>query len=305
MMLQLQAEVGLDSVGATALSDWLWAAPRIGLKIGNSAHRALIIELLHRLVEMRGELTPRQVTTSLGGLARMRFKWAQLPEQTRTDIITALDSLATDFNDREIGNCLHSLSKLQIPWGGLPLSVRASLLEVFVRESASLVSQQGSMALYSLGMMGLDINCASVSQSVRDHIYLVAVAVVQESTHNRRHTVAQQVTNVVYGLAKMRANWKDMPHDARDGVTEAVCHLNSSLNEQEVANLVYSLGLMGCRWDGLPADARSALSGMVASRLRGMITQGLSCTMYGLALMDAQWGQVGHWPRHTAFTPRP
>jgi len=286
IMIRLKDEYGLENIGATAISDWLWALPRVGLKIGNPQHRALTMELVHRFVGING-LTPRQVTTSLGGLARMRFKWSQLPEQMRTDIVTALDLVAINFNDREIGNCLHSLSKLQIPWTSLPPSVRSALLEVFVRESAALISQQGSMAIYSLGMMGLDIT--STPQAIQDHIYLVGSTVVQEASHNRRRTVAQQVTNVVYGFAKMACKWPTIPPHVQRGITDAILSLHQSLNEQEVANLLYSLGLVECKWENLDPEVQHVLLDTTAERFPRMIAQGLSCSIYGLALMGAKW----------------
>ena len=144
---------GLGGLDPTAISDWLWSIPRVGLRVGNLQHRKLTMELLHALVEGEGEgegeecpgkapgrmsheyyggarggavrenfseplvssvraspsfpvplrvsrLTPRQVTTSLGGIARMRLKWNQLQPQTQADIIAALDAAARNFNDR-------------------------------------------------------------------------------------------------------------------------------------------------------------------------------------------------------------
>jgi hypothetical protein len=108
------------------------------------------MKLLHTFCEINN-LNARQVTTTLGGLARLRLRWDFLSKQTREDLMKAMSVVAIRLNDREVGNILHSCSKLNIPWEVFPGTVRSDLLESFVRNSKKLISQQGSMAIYSLG----------------------------------------------------------------------------------------------------------------------------------------------------------
>jgi hypothetical protein len=244
------------------------------------------MELLHKFVEAEG-LTPRQVTTSLGGLARMRLKWEQLSSGTRRDIVTALDAVCLEFNDREIGNCLHSLSKLQLPWSGLPVSVQAGLLETFMKKSKSLVSQQGSMAIYSLGLMGLEAE--TVTQAVRDHIFIVALAVLEETKVSTYRSVSQQTSNVIYGLAKMGFKWASIPLHVQEGIEDAIRNVIKYMNEQEVANTIYSFSLLGVSWDQLSGNVRNDMVKIASLKMERMIPQGLSNTLYGMALMGARW----------------
>ena len=99
---------------ASRVSELIWSLGRLGFKANVPEQAALAMELLHNLCENKS-LTCREVTTALGGLARMNMKWIYLKEETRTDIRTAIGSVALRLNDREIGNILHSMTKLMVP----------------------------------------------------------------------------------------------------------------------------------------------------------------------------------------------
>ena len=291
IMIAFQNKNNFKNINATCISDWLWSLPRVGFNVANNSHRDMVMLLLHRLVRIP-RLTPRQVTTSLGGLARMRFKWIQLPETTQNDIIIALEAVAIKFNAREICNCLHSLSKLKIPWSGLPPQVRSSLLECFILQSSAggLVSQQGSMTIYSLGLMGLKLyDC---TPAVQDHIWLVTLAVVEEALVDNRKNIAQHVSNVIYGAAKFGAQYDRMSLQLIDSIYQALHHIMPIMNEQEVANVIYSFGLMGYPWKSIPDATKEVIMTSFHDKVSGMITQGLSCTIYGLHLMGMKWTQI-------------
>ena len=106
-------------------------------------------------------------------------------------MIAAVGQVASTLNDREVGNLLHSLSKLAVPWSVFPKPVQHDLLESFIRVSKLLVSQQGSMAVYSLGLMGLTLD--NVTPAVRDHVFVVALSVLEESKVHVHPSVTQQV----------------------------------------------------------------------------------------------------------------
>lgn len=148
-----EEEGGIDSsvlLTPTLLSEWIWSLSKLGFKLKNRQHNALIMELLHLFCSYP-TLSSRQVTTTLGGLSKLKCKWKHISVKLKEDIVHALNSVVLQLNDREVGNLLHSLSKLEVPWGELPNSVQNGFLESFVRNSKLLVSEQGSMAVYALG----------------------------------------------------------------------------------------------------------------------------------------------------------
>lgn len=94
------------------------------------------------------------------------------------------------------------------------------------------------MAVYSLGLLGLSLD--NVTPAVRDHIFVVALSVLEESKVHVHQSVTQQVSNVIYGLAKMGVRYKNLPPYVVTGIEEGVLNTMDSMNEQEVSNTIYS-----------------------------------------------------------------
>jgi hypothetical protein len=228
----------MHKLSPSNLSDWIWSLGKLGFKAYTPKHQKLCMELLHRLCISDG-LTARQVTTSFGGLAKIGIRWSNLTPIMQDDITSLVGTVCTSLNDREIGNLLHSLSKMVIPWASLPTAVQSGLLECLTRHSKHLISQQGSMAVYSMGTMGLQID--KVTPAVRDHVYLISLSVLKQTAHGTHHKyLSQQASNVIYGLAKMGVQMAECPEYVREGILLAVVKVMPQMNEQEVANTVYS-----------------------------------------------------------------
>lgn len=248
----------LDNFDANTVTESLWSIGKVGYRLSTPLEREVTMRLLNRLClcqEQGDELTSRQVTTSIGGLAKLGLKWNFVPKQTKDDLVKMVGYTATSLNDREVSNLLHSLSKMLTPWSAFPRQVQAGLLESFVRESQHLVSQQGSMSIYSLGLMGLQID--GCTPAIRDRIYVVALNVLREDSKNavtaksqqQKRYACQQVSNVIYGLAKAGARYQSLPPHVKKTLEDAVLQSLALMNEQEVSNTVYSHGIMGASWE--------------------------------------------------------
>eukprot|EP01041_Mallomonas_annulata_P011850 gene11850-24840_t len=277
----------LDKLDATDIANCLWSLPKIGFKVIVPDHKRLCMALLHQLCE-KDELTPREVTTGLGGLSKIHLKWDDLTPQNQEDIFMSLDAVSSKLNDREIGNILHSLSKIQMPWIKCPKSVQNGLLQSFVFHSKRLIAQQGAMSIYSFGLMGVELE--ELTPALRDCLFLVAMNVLKD-TESIDTSISQQISNVIYGIAKLGVKkGKSLP----PAVFEAVLHgvrnvMGKHMNEQEVSNTIYSFGIMGIRWNELPSDIIQLFEISISQRIRKMITQGVSNSLYGMGLMGAEW----------------
>jgi len=163
---------------ATCTAEVVWIMSRIGFGVSTPLEREAMQMLLDRLCQLQRngeeEITPRIVTTSVGGFAKLGLRWQFVSQSNKDDMVGMIGITASSLNDREVSNLLHALSKMTIPWATFPKAVQEGLLESFVRESSALVSQQGSMTIYSLGLMGLSVG--SVAPNVRDRIYTVALS---------------------------------------------------------------------------------------------------------------------------------
>ena len=155
--------------------------------------------LLHKFCRL-DSLTARQITTGMGGIAKLNVKWNYLSGDMRQELLNALDTTVRSLNDREVANLLHTFSKLQIPWNDLSVSIQQGLLESFVFHSEALVSEQGSMAIYALGLIGLQKS--NLDATVTRHIFSVTILVLSESSISTIREVNQQVS-LIYLLSKL------------------------------------------------------------------------------------------------------
>ena len=146
--------------------------------------------LVHQFFQL-DTLTSRQITTGMGGIAKLNVKWSHLSSDMRQGLLNALDTTVRSLNDREVANLLHTFSKLQISWKDLSSSIQEGLLDSFVLHSEALVSEQGSMAIYALGLLGLQKT--NLDTKVMQHIFSVAILVLSESSIRTSREVSQQV----------------------------------------------------------------------------------------------------------------
>lgn len=264
---------------------------RLGFSSNNQMHSDMYNNLLHHLCE-KNDLNGREVTTTLGGLAKMNVKWNYLAADTREDIKIAIGKVALTLNDREIGNILHSMTKLFIPWDEFPPSVQNDLLESFVRNSQKekMFSHQGSMTIYSLGLLGIKID--NVTPAVRDNIFSTGIIVLEESLTNIHKSVTQQSSNVVYGFMKLGIKWSSLPSNVKICIERAILNIMGYMNEQEVANTIYSLGVMDAAWADLSSEMQGIIESTAIRRLQNMIPQGISNTIYGMGAMNAQFASM-------------
>ena len=258
---------------ASRISELIWSMGRLGFKATVPEQAGLAMELLHRLTDNKS-LSCREVTTALGGLARMNMKWMYLHEGTRTDIRTAIGAVALRLNDREIGNILHSMTKLMVPWHEFPNMTQNHLLESFVRNSIDqkMVSHQGSMAIYSLGLLGIKLD--AVTPAARDNIFSTSINVLEESYTAKTKQVTQQSSNVIYGLMKMGAEWNELPSPVKECIIKGFESVGESMNEQEVANTIYSLGGMEAKFSELPESMGGIIESTAIRAFPRMIPQG-------------------------------
>jgi hypothetical protein len=175
------------------IADCLWSMGKIGFSNNNQLRFSFAVTLVEQLCKLNGHVTARQLTTGLGGAAKQSIKWANLPDRVKNDVLETLERVCQTCNDREIGNLLHTLSKLGVKWRFLSNSTQKALLDTVIKNTASLVSQQGSMAIYALGTMGLGID--QVSAPLRNSLCAISHSVLCEAFEqksNNKH-LPQQV----------------------------------------------------------------------------------------------------------------
>lgn len=284
----------VEKLDKSQLSNWIWSMGRLGFKQSNVLHKDLIKDLIHRLISFKN-LSGREVTTSMGGIGRLNIRWQYLEKPLRDDIFGLLIPVCSELNDREIGNVLHAMAKISIPWTQMPLELQKGLLDNLKGHSEGLMAQQGTMSVYSLGALGMNIN--EVSKEIKETIFFVSRQVLAHSaealnvknSNGVKFPGTQQTSNILYGLAKLECKFYQIPSDLRALIDIALRNVMELMNEQEVANSVYSLGVMNAKWDLLSQELKETISTTLEKRYHLMIPQGVSNSIYGMALLGVNW----------------
>eukprot|EP01038_Epipyxis_sp_PR26KG_P013231 gene13231-17731_t len=274
-------------------AECIFSMPKLGFSLQFPKYRDLTFSLIEKL-KIAEFVTSRDVTTSFGGLAKLRMQWKYLPPATQSDLLDLVSSVVGLFNDREISNILHSMSKLSITWNDIPQKLQNELLAIFMARADKLVSQQGTMSVYAFGILGVSL--PKLPQNVQTAIYDVSSSVLGQSAES-----SQQVANIIYGLAKLDARYSQLPDSVKESMFIGIRKMMHLMNEQEVANTVYALGIIGAKWTDLPDDIGIIISTESAKKFKTMTNQGLSSSVYGMGLLGYQWSWMNNILKKSLF----
>ena len=142
-------------LSVSILVDWIWSVPQLGIRNSIPQHRDLVLRLIDRLYQPHHVLTAREVTTSVTGMAKFRLFWNRITNlDTKRNMVKAFGDVSPQLNEQEIGMMLHSLSKMNVPWTDLG-DVQMNILNALSKLKSRVINRQGSISIYSLGLMGL------------------------------------------------------------------------------------------------------------------------------------------------------
>ena len=160
------------------LADMIWSLGKIGTKYTKPEEKQFLAQYLGGLLERHQSklLSSRDVTTVMGGLSKSGVRFHSFEPQIQAAMMRVFGDTAHTFNDREVSNILHSMTRIGLTWAELPMSFRNGIVESMNREHHNMINQQASMCIYSLGLLGLDID--KVAPAVRDRVYTIARSVL-------------------------------------------------------------------------------------------------------------------------------
>jgi hypothetical protein len=144
----------LDHVADDQIADMIWGLGKLATRHSNTKFRTVNQRLWTKLCSQQS-ITPRQVTTSFVGFAKLNIKWESMEADIRSSVQRMVRSVAQSLNEREIGNVLHSLSKMGVPWLELSAPTREALLTSLLRHGTKMQDEHGAMSLYALGILGV------------------------------------------------------------------------------------------------------------------------------------------------------
>jgi len=171
---------------------WIWCISKLGFQVSSEGYQDLLINMINVIYESR-ELEPRDVTTSITGMAKLKFLIHDLPANAVSNILRVIEPVSMVVNAREVGNLLHSLCKMGVEWKDLSPKTRSGYLQSFSRHKAELLNQQGSMSIYSLGLMGCVFD--ELDSKSKDDVIEVMQGIFEEVKKDQFRAKIQHVRN--------------------------------------------------------------------------------------------------------------
>lgn len=177
------------------LANWIWSLPKLGFRSGNPQHREIMLRLIDTLYRLDGRsLTARMVTTSVTGMSKFKLLWNKISNPTtRESILRAVGSTCHNLNDQEIGMTLHSLCKIQVDWKDIPDTVRSEIFKSISYHKSNIINRQGSISIYSLGLMGLEFD--ELSSQTKDDLFFISDNVLQKIFTEDDRSAVQHVSH--------------------------------------------------------------------------------------------------------------
>jgi hypothetical protein len=153
----------LDYIEGSSLADIIWSVGKLATGHSNKKHRACNAALRRRFLTMPNP-SSRQVTTALGGLAKLGMRWDELTAAEQEQFNAMLAQVASSLNEREVGNLLHSLSRIGLTWAQLSSPAQSKLLANLLRQAGRMKAEHGAMTVYALGILGLGFEQLSAEE---------------------------------------------------------------------------------------------------------------------------------------------
>ena len=236
-----------------------------------------------------------EISNCLSGLGRLSCDWSSLPPILKNSFGSAFLRVSKDLGNQGLTQQVHGLGRMNAEFASLPAKVQNGLIRK-IKLSGKLNDQKIANLIYGLGKL----NCAfgaRQGQGAQEKRYVLPVKVQQclidALSKQSWKMTAQGISNSVWGLMLMGAQWHDIPFDAQQAIVRAIERQASQMDEQLVANVAYGLGRIDCKWSGLPPRVQRAFMAAIEMHAyKDMVPAGAIMTLLGLGRMGLHWTEL-------------
>ena len=237
----------------------------------------------------RGQMSEQTLVNTVYALGKMECPYLSLPANTRRLLLIELQRTSSVMGPAAVANVLWALGRMKAKWSLLSESFRKSMLARIV-EVSPLGSHALTIAVTGLAKMDTRWSDIDLDPTTRTVLLEAAVQLCQGATE-------QQLSNLVYGLAKMGATWTtstyspnhnqnrdgesrdnkqtvigdQLPEELRMQFVVAVEALAPKFTDLGLTNTIYGLAKMGCELNepSLSSSALTALSAALFGPVKG------------------------------------
>ena len=197
-------------------------------------------------------------------LAKLEVPWDALGVSAKISLLTSLSVALPSLSEQGVVNSLRALSDMGATWLHLSISptIRSALLAAITRVAPSMREQGVSMTFLALAKMDVCYRGEELNDEVR---LALRRAIVRQSEIGE-----QALSNLLYGLGKLKCKWMDLHPDVRYVLTAAivVCQLRSKCSALGVANSLFGNSPTMCLHNSLTRETpMNAYFDRSASRL--------------------------------------
>ena len=258
------------------------------------------------------KMNEQEASNTISGLGRLEVSWSTLPQSLRQAIGGAFLSYLPVLGPKGLAMSVHGLGRMSADISTLPSQFRENIMIATCNISSVFNAQEVSNTLYGLGKIGTKVPDFSTHQGRllfkenAENKYLTKCATVQlmkALTREAWQMSAQGISNSLWGLMLMQAQWKSFTGSQKNAIMQALSRELCNMDEQQMANTIYSLGSMGVTWNSLKdhevqvtesseettEDLQDHLIFALGETASHMVPAGVVMTMIGLGKMGASW----------------
>ena len=219
--------------------------------------------------------------------------WRGLGTSKQRGMISSRLIEIKSFQPLSLSALLVGLAAMNVQWHLLDLKLRGAVLQNLIATSQSAVGSSAagmeqfvSNIVYSLGGMG------ATAAELSDHELSVLFHLIGNTDSFSEHGLSM----VIYGLAKMKVVWRQIPLPAQVALAKNFLSISfeghtGASNMQALSNSLWGLGQMEAVWVDVQGGEDSILFSTARTRIHlllrahatAMGDQGLSNSMLGLA----------------------
>lgn len=271
---------------------------------------AVILQALQKQVKL---MPGRELALTVYGFSLWKIHWSILPLSLRKDVVMVLKQTATQLDSKDLVSFLYGLGKMhcclvqrRLPAYDLDFiednpailaelqveaiqrqELQAVLFPLIYHRVESLQMEEVGAVLYSLGRLvpGGYISCLPTELRQMLQAKIMSISdVVNE----------QALSNAIFGLAKMGAQWSRFPPALQMSLSKALKRRLETMTTYGLCNTLRGLVTIGFSWKNAgPMDLhRLRLQQSIATAMNSMSERGVADTLGALAAMDASWNTL-------------
>ena len=172
-----------------------------------------------------------------------------------------------------------------ITWNNLPNAVQSNLEQQFLLICQSSNENSIANAFWAMGSLGARFDLNSQEALFKD-------IMMESAVYASNCCAAWGLCNVLWGLAKMKFQWKDLPKSLTDSVVINIARLEGSMNAFDIATLLWSVAELDFSLDSAPKFFVESLLQDIEKTLVNMKAIELSRTIWGLSGSGLSWNML-------------